>query len=85
MLELLKQRPMYTKDKINGVEHLISPPALANRVMAMREALAKGMTKFDFPTYVGRKNVEVLRQHLETSSYTSGSFNKAERKKQGKA
>lgn len=85
VLELLKQRPSYSVDKINGAEHFISPPALANRVMALREALARGMSKFDFPTYVGRNNVEVLRQHLETSSYTSGSFNKAERKRQGKA
>jgi hypothetical protein len=81
VLDLLKQRPTYATDKINGRDHYISPPALANRVMVAREALAGGMKKFDFPTYMARTNTEVFRQHLESSSYTSGSYAKAERKR----
>ncbi|CAL8461906.1 g1437 [Coccomyxa elongata] len=81
VLELLKQRPLYATDKINGKDHYISPPMLANRVMVAREALAGGMSKFDFPTYMARTNTEVYRKHLESSSYTSGSYAKAERRR----
>lgn len=81
MLELLQQRPQYANDKINNQVHYISPPAIANRVMAMREELAVGMKKFDFPTYMARTNTEVFRKHLEQSSYTSGSYEKAERRR----
>lgn len=81
VLELLKQRPKYATDKISGKDHYISPPALANRVMVAREALAGGMKKFDFPKYMARTNTEVFRQHLESSSYTSGSYAKAERRR----
>jgi hypothetical protein len=81
VLELLQQRPVYSKDKISGAEHFVSPPSLASRIMALREALASDMKKFNFHTYIARNNVEVLRQHLEKSSYTSGSFDKIQRQR----
>ena len=78
VLKLMKERPAAVTDNINNKVHNISPTQLGHRIMLSREALAKGMSKFDFPTYVSRTNTEVLRQHLESSSYTSGSYNKAD-------
>lgn len=115
VLKLMKERPSSIIDSINGAEHNVSPVQLGHRIMISREAIAAGMKKFDFETYVvrtgslaaqhtvlpllsiasslvwpfgqpeqftrfppktsllqARTNVEVLRQHLESSSYTSG-------------
>ena len=85
VLELLRERPVYAADKVTGKEHFVSPPELANRIMVARKALAGGMSKFDFPTYIQRTNTEVLRQHLESNSYTSGSYEKVERRRQRRA
>jgi len=82
VLDLLRERPIYAADKITGKQHFVSPPELANRIMVARKALAGGMSKFDFPTYIQRTNTEVLRQHLESNSYTSGSYEKVERRRQ---
>ena len=85
VLDMLRERPFYAADKITGKEHFVSPPELANRIMVARKALAGGMSKFDFPTYLQRTNTEVLRQHLESNSYTSGSYEKVERRRQRRA
>jgi hypothetical protein len=69
---LFKERAVYAKDKVTGTEHFVSPAQLAHRVLAMRELMARTVTA-GFPEFVTRTNVEVLRQHLESSSYTSGS------------
>ena len=85
VLDLLRERPIYAEDKITGKQHFVSPPELANRIMVARKALAGGMSKFDFPMYISRTNTEVLRQHLESNSYTSGSYEKVERRRQRRA
>ncbi len=85
VLGLLRERPIYAADKITGKQHFVSPPELANRIMVARKALAGGMSKFDFPMYISRTNTEVLRQHLESNSYTSGSYEKVERRRQRRA
>ena len=69
---LFKQRAVYAKDAVTGTEHFVSPAQLAHRVLAMRELMARTVTQ-GFPEFVTRTNVDVLRQHLEASSYTSGS------------
>ena len=78
VLKLMKERPVAVTDNINQKVHNISPTQLGHRIMLSRAALAAGMKKFDFPAYIARTNTEVLRTHLESSSYTSGSYNKAD-------
>jgi hypothetical protein len=68
---LFKERAVYAKDRVTGTEHFVSPAQLAHRVLAMRELMARTVTQ-GFPEYVTRTNIEVLRAHLESSSYTSG-------------
>jgi hypothetical protein len=54
VLKLMKERPQTIMDSINDKEHTVSPAALGHRIMITREALATGMKKFDFPTYMVR-------------------------------
>ncbi len=68
---LFKERAVYMKDSVTGMEHFVSPAQLAHRILAMRELMARTVTA-GFPEMVTRTNVDVLRQHLESSSYTSG-------------
>lgn len=51
----------------------INPAQLGERVLKMREGLAVSVCKV-VPTVVGRRNVSVLRKHLENTSYISGSL-----------
>jgi hypothetical protein len=69
---LFKERAVYAKDAVTGTEHFVSPAQLAHRILAMRELMARTVTT-GFPEFVTRTNVDVLRQHLEAHSYTSGS------------
>ena len=55
----------------NGSVTEINPQALGNRVLLMREELAKGVAPL-VPNLVHSRNMDVLRKHLEQTSYTSG-------------
>jgi hypothetical protein len=68
---LLLQTPTKVKSPATGSVQEISPQQLGNRVLLMREELAKTVLKL-VPTDIHERNMTVLRKHLEQSSYTSG-------------
>jgi hypothetical protein len=80
---LCMQRPQTILNKSSGSQHHINPQQLGNRVILMRAELAKSVSQM-VPNEIQKRNVEVLRKHLENSSYISGSSERSRgREKKG--
>jgi hypothetical protein len=69
--ELFEARPVYSMDPQTGNKHYINPAGIASAVLATREALAQQLAK-TLPTKVQDANVAIMRTHLETHTYVSG-------------
>ena len=85
---LLEERPVYSVDPHSGAKRYINPAGIASAVLATRETLAQQLAK-TLPRKVQDANVGIMRTHLETHTYVSGtnlevkpSYNR--RKQQGK-
>lgn len=62
---------MYSVDPLTGIKHCINPAAIAAAVLTTRESLAQKLAK-TLPTRVQDANVAIMRTHLETHTYVSG-------------
>eukprot|EP00879_Flechtneria_rotunda_P027843 GHRR01029856.1.p1 GENE.GHRR01029856.1~~GHRR01029856.1.p1 ORF type:complete len:156 (-),score=46.39 GHRR01029856.1:494-961(-) len=70
---LLETKPVCAKDPY-GTTHYINPAQIANAVLLTREVLAQKLTKTLGPR-VQDANMAVMRGHLETHTYVSGTLN----------
>lgn len=70
LLGLLRQKATTVLDASTATTHTIDPANLAHRIVQIRSEMASTMLKF--PKYVEVQTTEVLRQHLMTSTYVSG-------------
>lgn len=68
---LFETRPMYSVDPQSGTKRYINPAAIATAVLTTRQALAQQLVK-TLPTKVHDDNVTIMRTHLETHTYVSG-------------
>ncbi|GBF95673.1 NAD+ synthase [Raphidocelis subcapitata] len=69
--ELMHTQPVALVDPYSGRTHIISPTQLATGVLTVREELSRHVAK-SLPGAVAAGNVAVLRRHLETHTYVSG-------------
>ena len=74
------QKPLTKRCNTTGATVEIHPAQLGERVLKMREGLAVSVAKV-VPSVVGRRNVAVLRKHLENTSYISGSLDNSQDKR----
>lgn len=65
---------MYGVDPYSGATYHINPAQIAAAVLATREALAQKVAK-TIEGKVAGANMDVMRTHLETHTYVSGSNN----------
>ncbi|KAL4443759.1 hypothetical protein ABPG75_011496 [Micractinium tetrahymenae] len=70
LLGLLRQKATTVLDASTATTHTIDPANLAHRIVQIRSEMAATMLKF--PKYVEVQTTEVLRQHLMSSTYVSG-------------
>ena len=68
---LMEARPVYSIDPHTGTKRCINPAAVASAVLSTREALAQQLSK-TLPTKVQDANVTIMRSHVETHTYVSG-------------
>jgi hypothetical protein len=66
------QKPETIQCNTTGTTHDIKPRQLGDRVLQMRASLAASVSEL-VPVIVRQNNTAVLRQHLENTSYVSGS------------
>lgn len=71
---LMEARPVYSVDPHSGAKRCINPAAIASAVLSTREALAQQLAK-TLPNKVQDANVTIMRSHLETHTYVSGTNN----------
>lgn len=69
--ELMHTQPVALVDPYSGRTHIISPTQLATGVLTVREELSRHIAK-SLPGAVAAGTVAVLRRHLETHTYVSG-------------
>lgn len=68
---LFEARPVYSIDPVSGSKRHINPAAIANAVLTTRESLATQLSK-TLPGKVSESNMSIMREHLETHTYVSG-------------
>lgn len=68
---LFEARPVYSIDPQSGAKRYINPAAIANAVLSTRESLAQQLAK-TLPSKVQDANMNIMRTHLETHTYVSG-------------
>lgn len=68
---LLEERPVYSIDPHSGAKRYINPAGIASAVLTTREALAQQLAK-TLAGKVSDANVSIMRTHLETHTYVSG-------------
>ncbi len=72
LTDLLAAQPGHVSDALPEAER-ISPAELAQRVLAQRKAMAHAIADgTPFAKFIDGANVEVLRTHLQRSTYVSG-------------
>lgn len=76
LLELYKQPAFTVKGLTKDSEHFVNPADLASRILTIRQDMAQKLSQFE--EYVALDNTNLMRAHLETSSYFSGSHTKNE-------
>jgi hypothetical protein len=69
------------RDVSTGTDHTIDPANLAHRVIQIRASMAE--TLLEMPKYMEQQNTEVLRQHLTSSTYLSGSSERGYKERRG--
>lgn len=73
------QAPSSVVNPSSGSKHHVNPQQLGNRVILMRAELSKSVAT-TMVNHMNDRNMKILRQHLEATSYISGS---SEGKKRG--
>lgn len=76
IVELFNARGTTVVDNINQTTHAIDPQNLAHRLLQIRDDMARAAT-IALPQYVELQNTQVLRTHLERSTFISGSHDKS--------
>lgn len=74
LANLLNAKPVHEVDPYTGTTFHVNPAQIATAVLATREALAQKLTK-NLDSKVADANMDVMRTHLETHTYVSGSNN----------
>ncbi|KAK9819600.1 hypothetical protein WJX72_000142 [[Myrmecia] bisecta] len=75
LTKLYKEPSVSHVDAISRKTHFISPTLLANRILTMRDDMAKTLAA-QMPAFSERDNIELMRAQLEANSYVSGSYDK---------
>lgn len=74
LANLLNVKPIHAVDSYTGATYHVNPAQIASAVIATREALAEKLAK-TLESKVSDANIDVMRTHLETHTYVSGSNN----------
>lgn len=69
---LALQIPSSIVNPSSGKKHHVNPQQLGNRVILMRAELSKSVGQM-VPGDIQKRNMSILRKHLEATSYISGS------------
>eukprot|EP01024_Parvocaulis_polyphysoides_P064976 TRINITY_DN7566_c0_g1_i4.p2 TRINITY_DN7566_c0_g1~~TRINITY_DN7566_c0_g1_i4.p2 ORF type:complete len:222 (-),score=25.74 TRINITY_DN7566_c0_g1_i4:597-1262(-) len=73
LLELMGKETIHNPGDEHGHEYIVRPMELANRIIAARMELSKSIASV-ITDVASERNVAIMRKHLETHSYTSGSW-----------
>ena len=65
------QTPSSVVNPSSGSTHHVNPQVLGRRVILMRAELSKSVGKV-VPGDIQKRNMDILRKHLEATSYISG-------------
>ncbi|PSC71552.1 NAD+ synthase (glutamine-hydrolysing) [Micractinium conductrix] len=71
LVGLFKQPSTVVHDASTATDHTIDPANLAHRIIQIRGDMASSLTKF--PKFVELENASVMREHLASTTYVSGS------------
>lgn len=71
LASLMEAKPVCSVDPYTGATQVINPAAIASAVLSTREVLAKQLAK-NLTSHVQDANVTLMRTHLETHTYVSG-------------
>lgn len=74
LANLLNARPVHEVDPYSGASFHVNPAQIASAVLTTREALAQRLAQ-NLEAKVADANMDVMRTHLETHTYVSGSNN----------
>lgn len=81
LAELLRQPNSEVHDASTDTVHKIEPANLAHRIIEIRASMSQAMLKF--PKYMEVENTEVLRAHLRSSTFVSGSSEPGYKERRG--
>eukprot|EP00878_Enallax_costatus_P018985 GHUV01020013.1.p1 GENE.GHUV01020013.1~~GHUV01020013.1.p1 ORF type:complete len:149 (+),score=28.17 GHUV01020013.1:633-1079(+) len=74
LANLLNAKPVHGVNPYTGATYHVNPAQIASAVLATREALAAKLAR-NLEVKVSDANIDVMRTHLETHTYVSGSNN----------
>lgn len=81
LMGLFKAPSTVVRDINTGTDHTIDPANLAHRVIQIRADMAQ--TLVELPKYIELENTAVLRHHLTTSTFISGSSEQGYKERRG--
>ncbi|KAI7844995.1 hypothetical protein COHA_001361 [Chlorella ohadii] len=81
LAELMRQPNSEVHDASTDTVHKIEPANLAHRIIEIRAAMSQSMLKF--PKFMELENTEVLRAHLRSSTFVSGSSEPGYKERRG--
>lgn len=79
---LLSAKGTVIEDPTTQTTHTVDPQNLAHRVLQIRSAMAASLAT-GFPRFVEVENTQVLRSHLERSTYLSGGHATTHKERRG--